>query len=159
MTTPPQALLSLLAHAERERNGAMSEAKRIQMEHRNAQRQAEQLLAYRSDYEQRWSRRFSSSGEGGGDIAIVHCYQGFMERLAEAIAAQQRVVAMAAQRLERAQAQWQQQEIRVAAIRKLIGRRAAEAQAVESRREQKQQDDHGLRAAWQRAAGPALAPL
>lgn len=155
--TSPQALLSLLAHAERERNVAMSEAKRVEMEHRNAKRQAEQLLAYRSEYEQRWSLRFSA-GDGGG-IAIVQCYQGFMERLGDAVAAQQRVVAMAAQRLERAQALWQQQEIRVAAIRKLIERRSAEARSAEARREQKQQDEHGVRTAWQRAAGAALAPL
>ena len=155
--TSPQALLSLLAHAERERNVAMSEAKRVEMEHRNAQRQAEQLLAYRGEYEQRWSQRFSA-GAGGG-IAIVQCYQGFMERLGEAVAAQHRVVAMAAQRLECAQAQWQQQEIRVAAIRKLIERRSAEARSAESRREQKQQDEHSVRAAWQRSAGAALAPL
>ncbi|MBK6866225.1 MAG: flagellar export protein FliJ [Ideonella sp.] len=151
MTASP-ALLSLLAHAERERNGAMSEAKRIEMEHRNAQRQAEQLLAYRNDYEQRWSRSF---GNGGG-IAIVHCYQGFMDRLGGAIAAQQRVVAMAAQRLANAQGQWQQHEIRVAAIRKLIERRSGEARVAEARLEQRQQDEHGLRAAWQRAA---LSPL
>ena len=65
--TSSQALLSLLAHAERERNCAMSDAKRVELEHRAAQRQADQLLAYRSDYELRWSRSF---GDGGG-IAIV----------------------------------------------------------------------------------------
>ena len=152
----PQALLSLLAHAERERNCAMSDAKRVELEHRAAQRQADQLLAYRSDYEQRWSRSFG--GDGGG-IAIVHCYQGFMQRLDAAIETQQRVVALAAQRLDAAQALWQQREIRVASVRKLIERRGEQARAGEQRREQRQQDEHAMRAAWLRACGAALAPL
>lgn len=152
----PQALQSLLAHAERERNGAMSEAKRIEMEHRHAQRQAEQLLAYRCDYEQRWNRSFAADG---GGIAIVQCYQGFMDRLGAAIDAQQRVVAMTAQRLAGAQAHWQQQEIRVASVRKLIERREAEARGDEARREQKQQDEHATRSAWRRAGAAGLAPL
>ncbi len=153
--TAPQALISLLAQAERERNGAMSEAKRLEFDHGAAQRQAEQLLAYRADYERRWSRSF---GDGGG-IAIVHCYRGFMDRLDAAIAAQQRVVALAAQRLADAQAQWQRHEIRVASIRKLLERRGSEARSAEQRREQKQQDEHAMRIAWLRSAGAALAPL
>jgi flagellar FliJ protein len=153
---PPLALLSLLAHAERERNGAMSEAKRIEMEHRHAQRQVEQLLAYRSDYEQRWNRSFA---DGGGGIAIVQCYQGFMDRLGAAIDAQQRVVAMTAQRLAGAQAHWQQLEIRVASVRKLIDRRDTEARCEEARREQKQLDEHAMRSAWQRGAEATLSPL
>lgn len=150
-----QALLSLLAHAERERNGAMSEAKRIEMEHRNTLRQAEQLEVYRRDYEQRWSSRFSSSG----GIDIVQCYQGFMDRLGLAIEAQQRVTQAIALRLERAQAEWQRQEIRVASIRKLIDRRNVETRGAEARREQKQLDEHASRAAWNRASGAALLPL
>lgn len=153
--TAPQPLLSLLAHAERERNDAMSDAKRAELEHRTAVRQSEQLLAYRSDYEQRWSRSF---GDGGG-IAIMHCYQGFMQRLDAAIQTQQRVVALAAQRLADAQALWQQREIRVASVRKLAERRGEEARTVERRREQKLQDEHAMRAAWLRSNGAALAPL
>lgn len=150
-----QALISLLAHAERERNGALSDAKRLEFEHRAAQRQAEQLLAYRADYEQRWSLNF---GDGSG-IAIVHCYRGFMDRLDAAIQAQQRVVASAAQHLADAQAQWQRHEIRVASIRKLLERRGNEARGAEQRREQKQQDEHAMRTAWLRGAGAALAAL
>lgn len=153
--TSSQALLSLLAHAERERNCAMSDAKRVELEHRAAQRQADQLLAYRSDYELRWSRSF---GDGGG-IAIVQCYQGFMQRLDAAIETQQRVVALAARRLQDAQALWQQREIRVASVRKLIERREQQARAGEQRREQRHQDEHATRAAWLRASGAALAPL
>jgi len=148
------ALAALTALAERERNAAMFEAKRLEIEHRNAQRQAEQLLAYRADYELRWSRGFA---DAGGAIAIVHCYQGFMARLEGAIDAQQRLVAIAAQRLADAQAQWQQQETRVAAIRKLQERRGAQQRSADTRHEQRLQDEHGLHAAWKRRDA-AVAP-
>jgi flagellar FliJ protein len=82
-----QPLLTLLAHAERERNTAMAEAKRVELEQRTALRQAEQLHTYRRDYEQRWSHEFSRSG----GIDIVQCYQGFITRLGQAIEAQERV--------------------------------------------------------------------
>lgn len=150
--TPMQPLLSLLAHTERERNDAMAEAKRIEFEHRQALRQAEQLLAYRRDYELRWSGHFSQSG----GIDIVQCYQGFVARLGQAIDAQERVTQLAAQRLERAQAAWQEQEMRVAAVRKLIERRTRESRGIADRLEQKQLDEHAARLLWGRAAGAGL---
>jgi flagellar protein FliJ len=154
--TPIEPLLSLLAHAERERNAAMATAKRLELEHRGAQRQAEQLQTYRRDYEQRWSSQFSRSG----GIDIVQCYQGFVTRLGQAIDVQQRVTLLAAQRLEQAQAEWQVHEMRVASVRKLIERRGKELRGVEARREQQQLDEHAARLLWGRAAGSvALAPL
>jgi len=153
--TPMQPLLTLLAHAERERNAAMAEAKRVEMEHRNAQRQVEQLQTYRRDYEQRWSTQFSHSG----GIDILHCYQGFVTRLGQAIDAQERVTLLAAQRLERAQEAWQEQEMRVASVRKLIERRGREERGAEDRREQKQLDEHASRQLWGRGGAGALSPV
>ena len=86
--TSPQALLSLLAHAERERNRAMSEAKRSEMEHRNAQRQAEQLLAYRG--EQRAALGPALQRRGGRRHRDRAVLPGFHARLGDAVAAQQR---------------------------------------------------------------------
>ena len=153
--TPMQPLLTLLAHTERERNAAMADAKRVELEHRNAQRQAEQLQTYRRDYEQRWSSQFSRSG----GIDIVQCYQGFVTRLGQAIDAQERATLQAAQRLEAAQAVWQEQEMRVASVRKLIERRGRELRGADERREQKQLDEHAARLLWGRAAdSQALSP-
>jgi flagellar FliJ protein len=134
-------LLTLLDHAERERNAAMAEAKRIEMEHRNALRQAEQLQLYRRDYEQRWSSHFSRSG----GIDIVQCYQGFTARLGQAIEAQERVTLAAAQHLERAQEALQALEMRVASVRKLIERRGREQRSLDDQREQKQLDEYAAR--------------
>jgi flagellar FliJ protein len=150
--TPMQPLLTLLAHAERERNAVMADAKRIEQEHRQALRQAEQLLGYRRDYEQRWSSQFSQSG----GIDIVQCYQGFVTRLGQAIEAQERLTRHAAQRLEQAQEAWQQQEMRVASVRKLIERRSRELRGDDDRREQKQLDEHAARLLWGRSAGAGL---
>jgi flagellar FliJ protein len=147
-----QPLQTLLAHTERERNTAMAEARRVEFEHRHALRQAEQLLSYRRDYEQRWSRHFSQSG----GIDIVQCYQGFVARLGQAIEAQERVTLLCAQRLERAQAAWQEQEMRVASVRKLIERRSRESRGAADRQEQKQLDEHAARQLWGRATSAGM---
>jgi flagellar FliJ protein len=152
--TAIEPLLTLLTHAERERNAALAEASRAEAEHRNAQRQVEQLQTYRHDYEKRWSSQFSRSG----GIDIVQCYQGFVTRLGHAIDVQQRVTLLAAQRLECAQAAWQVQEMRVASVRKLIERRGSELRGAEARREQKQLDEHAARLLWGRAAGSGALP-
>ena len=150
--SPIQPLLTLLAHTERERNAAMADAKRIELEHGNAQRQVEQLQTYRRDYEQRWSSQFSRSG----GIDIVQCYQGFVTRLGQAIDAQERTTLQIAQRLQEAQVAWQAQEMRVASVRKLIERRGRELRGVADLREQKQLDEHAARLLWNRTAGGGL---
>jgi len=146
---PMQPLQTLLAHAERERDAALAEARKREIEHHHAAQQVEQLLTYRRDYEQRWSSEFSRSG----GIDIVHCYQGFVARLGAAIEAQQRVTANAVQRLAEAQATWQEKEMRVASVRKLMERRGQELRGADDRREQKQLDEHAARLLWGRAAG------
>jgi flagellar FliJ protein len=145
-------LQTLLAHTERERNAAMAEAKRVEMEHRNALRQAEQLQLYRREYEHRWSNEFSRSG----GIDIVQCYQGFVARLGQAIEAQERVTLAAAQRFELAQQALQALEMRVASVRKLIERRCREQRSLEDRREQKQLDEYAARQLRFRADGTGL---
>ncbi len=140
------SLLTLLSHAERERDAALAALRCLQIEQRNAKAQADQLQNYRRDYEQRWSSEFSRSGE----IAIVHCYQGFVTRLGQAIEQQSHVAQIAAQRLAQAETVWRECELRVASIGKLIGRRNLTLRDQESRREQKLQDDQATRMAWER---------
>ncbi|MEO8124704.1 MAG: flagellar export protein FliJ [Burkholderiales bacterium] len=140
------SLLTLLAHAERERDAALAALRRLQIEQRNAQAQADQLQSYRRDYEQRWSSEFSRSG----GIAIVHCYQGFVTRLGQAIEQQTHVAQIATQRLTQAETVWREFELRVASVGKLIGRRNVALRDQEGRREQKLQDDQATRMAWER---------
>lgn len=143
---PVASLLALLAHAERERDAALSVLRQRQIELRNAQAQADQLRRYRRDYEQRWSSEFSRSGA----IAIVQCYQGFVTRLGQAIEQQSHVAQLAAQQLARAESAWRECELRVASVGKLIERRRLALRAEEGRREQKMHDEQAARIGWER---------
>lgn len=148
-----QPLLALLGQAERERDEALAQHQRLLAGHASAQAQAEQLLGYRADYERRWGEQFAREGK----IELIRCYQGFMERLTQAVDQQRRVAAQAAAQAERAQAALVEQELRVASVRKLLERRVREARLQADRREQKQTDEFASRAAW--TASAALRPL
>jgi flagellar FliJ protein len=139
-----QPLMTLLAQAERERDTAMSDAQRSAQSHQAAVEQAEQLLVYRREYEQRWSTRFQSEGR----IELVHCYRAFTDRLTQAVEQQQRVVQHASAQLERMRITLAEHEMRVASVRTLIERRATELRLSADRVEQKQADEFGARMAW-----------
>lgn len=143
-----QPLLALLGQAERERDEALAQHQRSLATHTAAQAQAEQLLGYRGDYERRWGEQFAREGK----IELIRCYQGFIERLTQAVDQQHRIATHAAAQLERAQATLVQQELRVASVRKLIERRVREGRLEADRREQKQTDEFAARAAWNASA-------
>ena len=140
--------MALLEQAERERDEAQRRRLQAQAQAGAAQDQAEQLLAYRRDYEQRWGARFGAAGQ----MELVHCYQGFVGRLTQAVEHQARVAHHAAGQSERALHALQQQELRVASVRKLIERRVQEQQRRGQRLEQRQADEFASRAAWNRLA-------
>ena len=141
-----QPLLALLKQTESERDEALSHSERLAAAQRTAQAQSEQLLAYRRDYEQRWGAQFSREGQ----IELLRCYQGFVERLSQAIRQQSHAAAHAQTQAENAATALRQHEIRVASVRKLIERRVQQAQHGAQRREQKQTDEFAARAAWRR---------
>jgi flagellar FliJ protein len=145
---PMQPLQALLAQAERERDDAWGQAKRASDRHASATSQADELLAYRREYEQRWNEQFRS----GGHMDLVHCYRSFMERLTHALEQQQRIVQQAAQHMEQARAQLQEHELRVASVRKLIERRHREMLLTAQRQEQKQTDEFSARMSWKAAS-------
>jgi flagellar protein FliJ len=140
-------LTTLLAQTERERDLALADHLRAQAAHRTAEAQAEQLLSYRSEYEQRWQKQFASVGK----IELVRCYQGFMERLSQAVEQQARAAEHTAQQAERAGTELRAVEVRCASVRRLIERRVRDLRVDADRREQKQSDEQSARAAWGRA--------
>ena len=93
-----QPLALLLAQAERQRYDALAEQLKAETARRAAEAQAEQLVAYRREYEQRWSAQFCREGK----IELVRCYQGFVQRLTQAVEQQQRVAATSAPKSTRA---------------------------------------------------------
>jgi len=141
---PLQPLLALLAQAERERDAAMADAQRAAQAQLSAGAQAEQLLNYRREYEQRWGAQFRNEGK----MELVNCYRGFVDRLSQAVDQQQRIAQHADAQLERARDTLLQHEVRVASVRKLIERRAKELRLSLDRLEQKQTDEFGARVAW-----------
>ena len=112
MTDDLQPLALLLAQAERQRDDALAEQLKAETAQRAAEAQAEQLVAYRREYEQRWSAEFCREGK----IELVRCYQGFIHRLTQAVEQQQRVAAHAAVQAERAEAIVRGHELRAAAL-------------------------------------------
>ncbi|MBV9889414.1 MAG: flagellar FliJ family protein [Rhizobacter sp.] len=140
----------LLAQAERERDEALAEQFRAEASRRAAATQAEQLLLYRRDYERRWSAEFCREGK----IELVRCYQGFMQRMTQAIEQQQRIAAHAAMQAERAEAIGRGHELRVAGLKKLLERRLRDHEVDAARREQRESDDRAVRQAWSRLTAP-----
>jgi flagellar FliJ protein len=142
--TSIQPLISLLEQAERDRDAALAEHQMALRQHRNALAQAEQLRNYRNDHSRRWQQQFTQQGA----IELVHCYQGFSDRLTQAVDFAQHGVDHAHERVAHCHTLLLQQEMRVASVRKLIERRQAEARMAQDRREQKASDEFAARLAW-----------
>lgn len=147
------ALRTLLQQAESERDDARLQLQQAQARADAAANQAEQLVAYRGQYRDRWSRQFAT----GGAIEIVQCYQTFSDRLEQAVQMQQHAVSQQQATVERARALLAQREMRVASVRKLIERREAEVRQRGHRQEQKTTDEAAQRAAWNALAAARLA--
>jgi flagellar protein FliJ len=145
MTNPSiDPLMALLGQAERERDAAQADFQKAQDGFAAAQGQADQLLAYRSEYEARFREQFKSNGS----VSILQCYQGFSSRLGQAIDQQRLIATHAERRVEEARTGLLDQELRVASVRKLLERRLTELRQAADRRDQKQTDEFAARAAW-----------
>ena len=105
-----QALNTLLEHAERERDDALTYVQRCEHNVRNTQAQHQQLIEYRRDYQQRWTAQFSQEGT----MEIISCYHGFVGRLSMAVDQQAQVAARAVTQLEIATSKLRDKEIRAA---------------------------------------------
>lgn len=145
-------LNTLLEQAQAERNQALATFNQLRARADAAREQAAQLESYRADYQQRWSAQFAR----GAALEIVHCYQGFANRLEAAIAQQAHTVALARAAQERANDTLTAHELRVASVRKLIERRVLAERQLAERREQKGSDESALRVAMRRAGGAAF---
>lgn len=137
-------LMALLSQAERERDTAVALLQQANDSFAAAQSQADQLVAYRGEYEARFREQFKSNNS----VSILQCYQGFSSRLTQAIEQQQQIAAHAQRKLEQAREGLRDQEMRVASVRKLLERRLTEQRIAADRRDQKQTDEFAARAAW-----------
>lgn len=152
MSTSIQSLQVLLERAEYERDEALAVYRSARARADAAQAQASQLTDYRGEYQRRWSGTFAGAG---ATIQIVQSYQGFRDRLEQAVSQQGRVAEQAEAQAERMRQALQACELRVASVKKLIERRLAEQRAAAERRDQKQTDEAAQRAAWRRSMDSA----
>ena len=151
-----QPLRFLVARTEAERDQALAEQHKAEAAERAAATQSAELVAYRRDYEARWRAEFGREGR----IELVRCYQGFMERLSQAVDQQAHIAEAAAANAARRAAVVRELDLRASGLHKLIQRRVGESDRVLARAEQSQSDEQAARAAWLRsAASSQLAAL
>jgi flagellar protein FliJ len=141
-------LHTLLEREKEKRDAALTEWREAERQAEAAREQAQALVTYRGEYRKRWSAQFSQHAP----IEILRCYQGFVERLEQAIGAQQGAAGQAAGRVEAARLRLRHRETKVATVQRLIERRLQAAQLIEQRREQKTSDEAAQRLSWGRAS-------
>ena len=146
----PKALVTLLEHAERQRDQALALQRRAAEALSTAVQQQTQLTAYRQDHQNRWSAAFSQSVA----VPLLHCHHAFSGRLYDAVDLQAGQVDRARQTLVKRQTDTLEAERRVAAISKLMKRRSDAISLHQDRQEQRQSDERSARAAWARNNEP-----
>lgn len=149
-----RSLYTLLDHEQRRRDELQAQLRQAQARLQQVQSQAEQLTQYRGEYQQRWTTQFSSAATGA---ALLQCYQSFGERLHQAVDQQAQSQALAQTQCDRARQAAQAQEVRLAAVSRLIERRLTQARIAEDKRDQKRTDEAASRAAtnggWNHSGG------
>lgn len=143
-----QPLLTLLEHVSAQRDQLLAAHQRALAAAQAAEQQTEALREHRRQTMQRSTEHFRQAG----GVQLMQCYHGFMDRLDEAVSQQARQSELARERGAAAQAKLVAAEQRVAAVRKLIEGRSAEAAQSRERQDQKLTDEAASRAAWQRLA-------
>jgi flagellar FliJ protein len=139
-------LQTLLEREKEKRDAALAEWREAERQANAAREQADSLVTYRGEYRKRWTAQFSQRAP----IEILRCYQGFVDRLEQAIGSQQNVADQAAARLQAAQARLRHRETKVATVQRLIERRLQAGALREQRREQKTVDEAAQRMSWAR---------
>lgn len=150
-----QSLHTLAQREQQARDQALAALRRAEDAAGRAREQAAQLLAYRGDYEARWTAQFNQRGT----MEIVQCYRSFMQRLDQAVQLQSRQAEGAAAQVAQARAELLECERRLASVRKLIERRTAERLHAGRRQEQKHNDELAQRMRWQAAQHSGPVPL
>jgi len=141
-----QSLVTLLEHAERQRDAALAQQRRADAALDAAMRQHDQLATYSREHQSRWSTALRQSVA----MPLVQCHHAFTDRLHQAVTMQSEQVDRARQALSRRQSETLEAERRVAAINKLIQRRTDAARLHQNRQEQRQIDERASRMAWNR---------
>lgn len=152
-TTP--GLRALLEHEQQLRDRALVAQGEAEQAAQQAHGQADQMLAYRQEYEARWAAQFHQ----GGTMPIVMCYRSFMQRLDQAVRLQQHAATQADAHVQRARQALLARERQLASVRKLAERRGADMRQALQRREQRHNDEIAQRVHRRSVQRSGMMPL
>jgi flagellar FliJ protein len=105
----------------------------------------EQKLALLQQYRDDYSARLQERMTAGLSVEGYRNFQGFLDKLDHALAAQQQVVRAAARRVDQDRQAWQASERKRLSYDTLAVRASRQAQQKESRRDQKETDEQAAR--------------
>lgn len=105
----------------------------------------EQKLALLTQYREDYAARFQQNLSKGLTASGYRNYQQFLDKLDQAVTAQQQVVREAHARVEREKAAWQACERKRMSYGTLADRAEKAQQLKDNKRDQKQMDEHAAR--------------
>lgn len=147
-----EPLQRLLERERSDRDATALALRQAQAHGERLERQVRQFERHRADYAQHWQQSFHEQG----GIEIVHCYRSFLQRLDQALVQLRAQQTQAQSSIKRTQLLLADAERRVAAIEKLLQRRAEQARQRIHRQEQKLTDEAAQRKAWPLNSAQAL---
>jgi flagellar FliJ protein len=124
---------------EREAGAVVAAARKT---YEDAERQLQQLRAYREDYAQRLN-----SGGGAADGILLQNYHAFLGRLTAAIAQQDKVVTGARLHLEQVTDEWRDRRVDAASIGRAVEKIAAGERRLADARTQREDDERSMQRA------------
>lgn len=130
-------LATLLDQQKQQRDAARGQLEKAREQAQAAQRQADDLSAYRASFHQRWGAQPGQRLEMG----VLRAYQGFGARLEQAIGVQSGVCLGHEARLAQARQQLVQRELRVATTERLLTRTEDALTRRREQQDQKRADD------------------
>jgi flagellar FliJ protein len=136
-----------LAQERRDATGARLAEAVVQRD--TARQKLDMLVDYRRDYD----GRLAQSATGGIDAEKLRTYRQFLANLERAIEQQTDLLALAEERVAKAQAQWRDEQRRVDSFRILDERQLADEVRRAGRHEQRLTDELASRLAAPAAAG------
>ena len=139
----PSALETLIDLAQRESDAC---AKRLGVALKavdDGEQKLQMLLGYRDDY----ANRLDAAQMAGITPFAYQNFVAFLAKLEQAIDGQREVLKHARAKADMEKKAWQESERKRLSYRTLNERAAAEALALESKRDQKMMDDHAARTA------------
>jgi flagellar protein FliJ len=139
--TKPFALQTVLELMQARADDATQNLARLIANERDAKNKLEMLQQYREEY----ATRFQQAAQNGLTPRQWHNYQEFLNRLDEAIDSQRKTVTLQAQHTAAGQTLWQQQRKKLKAFDALSERHYSSENALESKRDQKMQDEFAAR--------------